>query len=491
MNEDATLLRRYAEEKSEAAFAALVQRHVDLVYGAALRRTGGDAHLAADAAQQVFTTVAREARRLARHPALSAWLHTATRNAALNLMISENRRRERERQAGALETATADASSPPEWERMRPVIDAAIDELPEPDRVAVVMRFLERHPFVRIGAALRVSEDAARMRTERALEKLRAALARRGITSTAAALGALVSSQPLVSAPAGLAATLAAQSVAAAGAAAGAGLFALLMNAKILVASSVAAAAAFVGGLYVGAGQDGGVPPPPPEVPGHAEKIAALRQENQQLRAEVDRLQAARAAAQTASAPARASVTPPPVAVPAAEPLDPFERVDRDKRIMNNLRQLAAAADQFHLEHGRRPASIADLVGETKYVRRLVPVAGEDYAGVIFAAGQPMRVILPTGETISYDSRPNAAVPASAPPPAPRELTPAEARVAQLARQLEPAGKKAMEAYRAANGGRNPPRGEALIPYFATPQEGADFVEFLEAQRALGRGAGR
>ena len=187
MNEDATLLHRYAAEKSEAAFAALVQRHVDLVYGAALRRTGGDAHLAADVAQQVFTAVARDAGRLARHPALSAWLHTATRNAALNLMISENRRRARERQAVELEAVTAGAAPAPEWERVRAVIDAAIDELSEPDRVAVVMRFLERHPFARIGAALRISEDAARMRTDRALEKLRSALARRGITSTATA----------------------------------------------------------------------------------------------------------------------------------------------------------------------------------------------------------------------------------------------------------------------------------------------------------------
>jgi DNA-directed RNA polymerase specialized sigma24 family protein len=76
MNEtDAALLRRYAEG-SETAFTELVHRHVDLVYGAALRRTGGDAHRAADVAQQVFTTLAREARKLARHPVLGAWLHS-------------------------------------------------------------------------------------------------------------------------------------------------------------------------------------------------------------------------------------------------------------------------------------------------------------------------------------------------------------------------------------------------------------------------------
>src|ERR1051325_1586040 len=103
MNDDAVLLRRYAEEGSEAAFTELVHRHVDLVYAAALRRTGGDRHRAADVSQHVFTMLARQARKLARHTVLSAWLHTATRNAALNLMISEQRRKSREEAAMALE----------------------------------------------------------------------------------------------------------------------------------------------------------------------------------------------------------------------------------------------------------------------------------------------------------------------------------------------------------------------------------------------------
>ena len=234
MNDDAVLLRRYAEEGSESAFTELVRRHVDLVYGAALRRTNGDTHHAADVAQQVFTALARNARKLADHAVLGAWLHTATRNAALNLMISEKRRQARELQAFALDPATAagGAEAPPAWDQVRPVLDAAIDDLPEADRAAVVLRFLERRAFAEIARALRVSEDAARMRTERALDKLRTALARRGITSTAAALGAVVSTQSLISAPAGLAAALAAQSLATAGASAGA--FATLTSLFIL-----------------------------------------------------------------------------------------------------------------------------------------------------------------------------------------------------------------------------------------------------------------
>ena len=117
MDDDAELLRRYAEEGSEAAFTELVHRRVDLVYSAALRRTGGDPHRAADVAQQVFTTLARDARKLLRHPVLAAWLHTATRNAALNLVISDVRRQARETAALALDPAGAAGGAYLDWDQ--------------------------------------------------------------------------------------------------------------------------------------------------------------------------------------------------------------------------------------------------------------------------------------------------------------------------------------------------------------------------------------
>src|ERR1700689_3786162 len=79
MSEDAQLLRRYSAERSEAAFAELVGRHVDLVYSAALRLVNGDAHSAQDLTQQVFSELARQARPLAHHPGLVGWLYTTTR----------------------------------------------------------------------------------------------------------------------------------------------------------------------------------------------------------------------------------------------------------------------------------------------------------------------------------------------------------------------------------------------------------------------------
>ncbi len=221
MTDDAELLRRYANENSQAAFTELVHRHVDLVYSVALRRTNGDAHRAADVAQQVFTALARAAQKLSRHEVLSAWLHTATRNAAINLMISEQRRKTRETEAMALEPIHSNDTMNADWERLQPLLDTAIDELSRKDRDVVVLRFLEKRAFSDIGQVLNISEDAARMRTDRALEKLRQRLAHHGITSTAAAISLIVSSQPIIAAPAGLAASLASNTLAIAGASTG------------------------------------------------------------------------------------------------------------------------------------------------------------------------------------------------------------------------------------------------------------------------------
>ena len=83
MTDDAELLRRYAEDRSEASFAELVRRHVDLVYSAALRQCRGDHHRAQEVTQMVFADLARKASSISRHPVLPAWLHRSSRLAAL------------------------------------------------------------------------------------------------------------------------------------------------------------------------------------------------------------------------------------------------------------------------------------------------------------------------------------------------------------------------------------------------------------------------
>ncbi|MGC4074475.1 MAG: sigma-70 family RNA polymerase sigma factor [Nibricoccus sp.] len=205
MTDDATLLHRYVTSHDEAAFAEFVQRRIGLVYSAALRQLAGDDHLARDAAQLVFIDAARKARALARHPLLTGWLYTATHHAAAKLVRSEQRRRFHENKVHTMNAPLVETAAAPDWERLRPLLDAALRELGETDRSAILLRFFENHSFSVVGRQLRLSEDAARKRVDRALEKLHAALARRGVVSTSAALTAIISTQAVHAAPADLA----------------------------------------------------------------------------------------------------------------------------------------------------------------------------------------------------------------------------------------------------------------------------------------------
>ena len=214
MQEDAELLGQYAIEKSEAAFAEFTQRYVNLVYSAALRLTQGDTESAKDITQQVFTEAARNASRLARHPALVGWLYTTTRWIAWRMNRTEQRRKAREKEANTMNEILHDDAPPPDWGRLRPVLEDAMHELGEEDRHTILLRFFQNKTLSQVGQVLHVTENAARMRVERALDRLRGKLARRGITTTAAALGAMVSAQGVQAAPAGFAATLSAAAIA-------------------------------------------------------------------------------------------------------------------------------------------------------------------------------------------------------------------------------------------------------------------------------------
>ncbi|HLP26257.1 MAG TPA: sigma-70 family RNA polymerase sigma factor [Acidobacteriota bacterium] len=250
MTGDAELLRRYALDHSQAAFAELVQRHLPLVYAAALRQTNGAAHRAEDIAQSVFIDLARKARLLTGRDNLVGWLHTGVHHAAAQLKRTEQRRERREHEAHTMQHLNSPETPPVDWEQLRPVIDDALQDLPERDRQVLLLRFFQGLPFADLGRRVGLSEDAARMRVERALDKLRVGLARRDITSTSAALGAVLLHQPAVAVPAGLAAKITGTALATSSAA---GLTATLLEilmhtikSNLLLGGSIAAATAIV-----------------------------------------------------------------------------------------------------------------------------------------------------------------------------------------------------------------------------------------------------
>ncbi|MEO6568726.1 MAG: sigma-70 family RNA polymerase sigma factor [Opitutaceae bacterium] len=204
MKSDSELLQEFSVQRSQDAFAQLVGRHVDLVYSAALRQVNGDVHLARDVAQQVFIALARKAKSLRARESLVGWLYTSAHHAAANAVRSERRRRTHEQESFAMHQIDQQENNRPDWERLRPVLDAAMLELDEADRDAVLRRFFSGESFAAIGDALELSHDAARKRVERALDRLHGFLARRGITSSASALGLTLSQHAVAAAPSGL-----------------------------------------------------------------------------------------------------------------------------------------------------------------------------------------------------------------------------------------------------------------------------------------------
>jgi RNA polymerase sigma factor (sigma-70 family) len=210
MTDDAQLLHDYAMG-SEAAFRELVDRYINLVYSAAIRHLE-EAPLAQDVVQTVFSALANKAKTLPRDVILGGWLYRHTCFVALQAARTERRRRARERQA--VEMNALNDQVEPDWERLTPFLDQAVQGLGTRDRNAVVLRYFEGLNLRSVGSALGVSEEAARKRVTRALEKLRSFFARRGVTLSATALAALLTEKAVVAAPAGMAATVSAAALA-------------------------------------------------------------------------------------------------------------------------------------------------------------------------------------------------------------------------------------------------------------------------------------
>jgi len=188
MTSDGELLRSYAETAAEPAFAELVRRHLDVVYAAALRQVNGDAHLAQDIAQTVFTDLARKAAVLSGRPVLTGWLYTSTHFAAAKVVRSEQRRRTHEQEASLMNELLQSGTPEVDWAKLRPVLDRVMHKLKASDREVILMRFFENRPLAEIGRVLGLSEDTARKRVDRALGKLRLILVRQGFNE-AVALG--------------------------------------------------------------------------------------------------------------------------------------------------------------------------------------------------------------------------------------------------------------------------------------------------------------
>jgi RNA polymerase sigma factor (sigma-70 family) len=209
--DDHELLAEYARTESEAAFAKLVARYVNLVYSAAMRFTG-NSHHAEEITQAVFIILARKADSLRSSVVLSGWLYQTARLTAANFVKGEMRRQKREQEA--FMQSTLSEPNLAAWEQITPLLDEAMGHLGETDRAAIVLRFFENKTAQEVAATLKLNEAAAHKRVNRAVEKLRRYFYKRGVVSPTAIIAGAISANSVQAAPAMLAKTISAVAIA-------------------------------------------------------------------------------------------------------------------------------------------------------------------------------------------------------------------------------------------------------------------------------------
>lgn len=251
--DDMDLLREYATNNSEQAFATLVNRHVDFVYSSALRQTGNP-HSAEEITQVVFIILARKAGLIRQGTILSGWLFRTTRFAANDALKKEIRRQRREQEAFQMEPTFQQPDIEPEWQQVSPILDQAIAQLGEQDRNAVLLRFFEKKNFKEVGHALGTTEETAKKRVSRAMDKLRNFLGKRGTVFPAVTLIGIISTNSVSAAPVGLASSITTAAVLKGTTASASTLTLLKGTLKIMAWSKAKTAVIAAGGLLLIAG---------------------------------------------------------------------------------------------------------------------------------------------------------------------------------------------------------------------------------------------
>ena len=249
---DMDLVREFAFQNSETAFAELVRRHINLVYSAALRFTGNTSDTQ-DVTQAVFIILARKAAGLRARTVLTGWLYETTRYTALQWLRAQARRRQYEQEAqmqSSLDNSNPDAI----WLQVGPLLELAMSRLNEKERTLLALRFFENRSGAEAAAILGIGEWAARKRGERALDKLRKYFFKHGVTSTTATLAKTISANSVQAAPVALAKTVTAIALAK-GITAGGSTLILVKGALKLMAWAKAKTAIVVGtGFLLAAG---------------------------------------------------------------------------------------------------------------------------------------------------------------------------------------------------------------------------------------------
>ncbi len=201
---DWELIQLYAKSRSEPAFAELVRRHVGWVYSVAMRQVR-QPQLAEEVAQSVFVLLARKAGSLRSGTILGGWLFRTTCFVGSRALRAEQRQKNREQTASSMiAITTLPEDNEAAWERLAPHLDQVVAALSEPERAAILLRFYEKKPLLEVGRRLGISEEAAKKRVSRAVDKMRTLLVGRGVAVGSTVLAAILAQRTVQAAPVAL-----------------------------------------------------------------------------------------------------------------------------------------------------------------------------------------------------------------------------------------------------------------------------------------------
>ena len=176
---DDVRLMRLVGRGDTAAFEELIERHQSLVAGTVARMLGSNSEVE-DIAQQVFIRVWKSAGRYVARAKFTTWLLKITRN----LVFNELRRTKRHAQV-SIQTEPGAEERPLEDEmaqapdaslleaELQQAIERAVTQLPESQRMALILRRYEEMSYEEIGEILDLSVPAVKSVLFRARTELR------------------------------------------------------------------------------------------------------------------------------------------------------------------------------------------------------------------------------------------------------------------------------------------------------------------------------
>jgi RNA polymerase sigma-70 factor (ECF subfamily) len=187
---DGQLLERFASQREEAAFEALVHRHGPMVWGVC-RRIVRNPHDAEDAFQATFLVLARKAHSLADRELVANWLYAVAYKTAVRAEALACRRRAREHQV--MEMPEPEPGKDHGTDDLLPLLDRELRGLPEKYRTPILLCDLEGKTHKEAALQLGCPVGTVSGRLSRARAMLAKRLARRGVTLSVGALAAALS----------------------------------------------------------------------------------------------------------------------------------------------------------------------------------------------------------------------------------------------------------------------------------------------------------